>query len=740
MLFPILVAAECQYMRSAITKFVPWRAAIAGGAIAAISACPASGQQVPAPETGTRVVNVGINGDRFRINDAENGFEIMPLGYPAYEPLDPLDSQVEFREQPSGLDIVYTLTNSGTQPARMGTFSFGKLNLGNNITYQDFRHIGEPIVADYNNFAAQAFTYPNDLYSPVWVVRNADYAVSLSLQYPVLDYQHDVRIMMRSTSATADPAVYGPRGWIVEFRFGNVGNENQWARIPREGILPAGESRTYVMSLRVTKTPNDWIRLLVPYRNYFKGMYGAVTYRRDDRPVRPVLMAVEHNISTGNPRGWAGYPNQRPDRYSFRPWMDYIKSEPKWSRVMFWAPTGLYNEQTDLNYPFQFASPWADDAQLASALDPQHGFPSLPTAGMTLGLWWGRALQVSRAWNPSVVEHFDPANRDHREAALREMDIAVQAGATDIGLDTFHTMLTPIWKLYPWLRTLRERYPTVKFCIEPDQCDILHTQAAMFISGWHPQMPADGGIDWSTLSNQHYLADLLNPGHESWGAMSYHVHRAHGVVITPSAMQAQAERIAQLGYVPVMFEDVPDPREVRAKDSWMDSVPHDLLRGSGWNINFNQNVVTRGSDGRMKIVNASGVARPGSAPADSAETLPDASEHSTEPDSTNPPAGNADENPTYAASSSSPTKVVIVRSGEKRKPGAKGSRVGSNGRPSVPTKGSRSSSYPRSRSGQGVSAAALARAGLLGKSMSSVSRAQVQAAIERLSTPSPGAN
>jgi hypothetical protein len=713
--------------------------AVVGAVATVLVAGPVAAQQIPVAETGASVVSFLRNGNKFRLADAESGFEVMPFGYDAYEAMgEGIAVQVDMNPQPSGVDIVYRLTNNGTQPARLGRLPFGKINLGDNITYQEVKHVGQNRAASFATTAAQAYMYPNELYSPVWVMRNANYAVSFSMQYPVLDYKHDVRIMMRSTPGDADPAIYGPRGWQLEFRCANFGDENAQSRITREAYVAAGESRTYVVSIRVTKTPSDWIRTLVPYRNYFKSMYGGVSYRRDDRPIRPLLMAVEHNIAPSNPSGWAGYANQRPDRYTFRPWLDWVKSEPKYSRVMFWAPTGLYDgPAAALNYPYQFASRWADEPSLASALDPQYGFPSIPAAGMTLGLWWGRALQVARTWNPDVMEDFDPTNRDHREMALREMDVAVQSGATEIGLDTFTTVHTPIWKLYPWLRTMRERYPTVKFCIEPVCCDIMHTQAAEFVAGWHELMPRDAAPDWSTIENPHYLADFLNPGHETWGAMSYHMQRAYNIPVTPTMVQAHTERIASYGYIPVMFDDVPDPREVHASTSWMTTVPHDLLPGSGWNVNFNNNMVVRGADGRMKILSdAAPGATPGNAPMGTNAPAPNPG---TNPagnpgdDDDAPPTDMYTEGMSNTADASVPTKTVVVRPSNGSKKPAKAVKGGGGSR--TPARAPTGRGSARSRAGTGVSAAALARAGLLGKSVSSVSRAQVMEAIQRLNTP-----
>ncbi|MBC7772483.1 MAG: hypothetical protein H7210_08325 [Pyrinomonadaceae bacterium] len=710
--------------------------ALAGIAASVLIIGSASAQQIPAAETGPQVIRATRVGNQFELIDVATNFPVMGLGYPFSELMGAgIETTVDFRPQPTGADIAYTLVNNGTVPARMGRFTFGKIDLGPNISYPNFVRIGETKTADINNYAYQGLMYPLGVYSPAWVLQNEQYSVGISIQYPILDYKHDVRVMLGSTSATADPAVYGRRGWFVEFRFSDLGEGRPF---PNPGYMAPGERRTYVVSLRITKNPADWIRTLVPYRNYFRSMYGGVSYRRDPRPIRPVLMALEHLISPNNPNGWNGFSRERPDLYSFRPWVDNIKNNPNYERTMLWAPTGLYDERRDLNYPFQFTSRWLDDPQLASALDQENGFPSVARAGKTLGLWWGRAVQVSRTWNPTGMENFDFNNRDHREMAFREMDVAVQAGATDIGLDTFTPSVSPIWHLYPWIRMLRERYPTIKFCTEPLSCDILHTQAAVFAFGWSLDMPRDGGPNWNTFTNPYYLADFLNPGHETWGAMSYHVHRGLGIVIPPTQGQRDIELIASKGFVPIMMDGVAQPQNIFAAESWTQSVPLDLQRGAGWNTNFTPNMVVRGSDGKMVIVAGSDVpVRPGdlSEPGELPSPTVDGAVPTDAPvaaDAGDPVVEGSSKYATFGdddGNSGVPTP--------KAKPGSKAVKAAAtqNKRLKMAPPSSSRPQASTGKAGSAVSSAALARAGLLGKSSGTFNKNQILRALQRMNEP-----
>lgn len=566
----------------------------------------AQGQQIPPVREGDPMVRTTLENNRLTMVDVENDFSIILPGGLTFSSFAPgITGDVRLQQQPDGFDLVYTFTNTGAQPARLGRLNIGKFNLGQQIQYRDFRHTGEPLRADYTNFSFQSYSYPTQIYSPVWTAYNDQYTVSVSLQYPILDYRHDARLMVGTTPADA-PASHGPRGWYLEYRFANLGGETPQGTLRWPGELPAGETRTYVVSVRVTRNHAEWIRTLVPYRDYYRSMYGSVRYQRDPRPIRPLLVATSHLISQNNPYGFDNYRNRRPDLYGWRPWADFIKEGAgRWSRVMLWSPSGLYNENRNMNFPFEFTTRWLHEERMANVFDEDVGLASVSRSGISLGLWWGRALQVSRGWNSGQWESFDPDNPAHVRACFDEMDLAVRAGATEIGLDTFNPGVTPIWKLVPWLERLQEAYPTVKFCIEPVTNDIMHRLAPTYVLGWTVG-EVNTPEDINDLNNPHYLADLLLPGHESWGAFSYHRHRPRNFPVTPEIVQADMERIAAYGYVPVIYESPIDPTNVRAAESWLDTLPADVLRSSGWNSrNMNPRAVQR-DDGRWVIVSDSG--------------------------------------------------------------------------------------------------------------------------------------
>ena len=74
------------------------------------------------------------------------------------------------------------------------------------------------------------------------------------------------------------------------------------------------------------------------------------------------------------------------------------------------------------------------------------------------------------------------------------------------------------------------------------------------------------------------LADFLLPGHETWcGIQASRVQAFTGARATPRFLAREAETVAALGYVPVVFADLPMSPAVRAAESWRRSVPADLV-------------------------------------------------------------------------------------------------------------------------------------------------------------------
>ncbi len=582
--------------------------------LAAALATPANAQQAPPQETGTPIVSLRYinSGAGFQLVDAADGTMIFDgTGTRIFEFQDPeIEFSTDLRAQPTGFDLVITCSNPTGVTHRLGSFVLGSFMLGQHIQYRDFRYAGKAIDADYLSYVVQAHLYPDSMYSPVWTLSNDRYTVGLSFLYPVLAYRHDVRVGMGSPAASADPR--DPRrGWLMEFRVAAHGDEVGAGVINYSAELSAGESRTYVIAVRVMRNPGEWIRTLTPYRNYFRDLYGGVKYQRDPRPVRPVLISSINDISPQNPNGFGWNNARRPDVFGWRPWVNaMLPLAEQWGRLMIWAPSGLYNRDLGYNYPYQFTSHWLDDPETATATDPVNGLPVVGAA-CELGLWWGFSSRVATVWNPTAadVHPFDPDNPNDVAAGFRELDLAAQAGATCVGLDTFSHYMCPSWKLHRWLRMMKARHPQIKFVVEAVASDILHNEAATYLCGYNFGTP-NGPGDLYPVGTPHYLADFVNPGHEIWIAYFYNHQREYGIAVTPSLVESDARRFASWGYVPLMFEDFIAGPQDQAAESWLNTVPQDLQQSVQWNTRYNRAMAVRDADGRLTIIAGSEAPRP----------------------------------------------------------------------------------------------------------------------------------
>ncbi len=496
--------------------------------------CPALADDVPPLETGPAEVTSHLISGKLEIRDARNGLGIVvptaPIlsGFP-----DTVQTSIDMHSQPTGVDLVITAHNTSNAAATLGHISAGIIKLGNDIESFDFNATSDPLHLNMFTFHAPAYNYPNDMYSPVFVLRNSSYAVGVSLQYPMLEYKHDVVTSLNNPHDISPGA--GPItpedgfGWYAMFWLGNpiAPITARWA------TLAPGETRTYVMSVRVTRNPQEWQTTLLPYRDYFRAHYGGVKYTRDTTPIVGTQLADESLVSSANPFGFGT--QQRPDLNGWGPTKATLLSQyPTWPTIMLASPSGLYQHHSERNYPYQFTTHWNATPRLAEVYNTTNGLPSLVAAGKQLGLWWGRSCEVSTEWDTANYELFDPDNPAHAQASLAEMDGAARAGATLVGLDTFMTSLTPVWKQYAWIQLLEQRYPNIKFCTETSSCDIMHTLAPTFVPGWcraFSSRPASID-DLIIIRHANYLCDFINPGHETWGQLSYQEQRGCGLALS----------------------------------------------------------------------------------------------------------------------------------------------------------------------------------------------------------------
>jgi len=298
---------------------------------------------------------------------------------------------------------------------------------------------------------------------------NEDYAVSVSLLYPIMEYKHDALVRIIKSGGTFK----GPsetRGWIVAFDFQNLPSSDRYTKLAYEAMLRPGEEHKYILAVRAMRreqkatNPNDtqeWMETLRPYRDYFQSMYGGVQYTRHPKPVHGRELANISAIGYQNPRGLLGGVN-RPDRVGFAGIAQDIAKPNGYSREMLWAPSGVNKQHQNLNFPSQFTLGWLDIEKMRTATDSV-GLPRIKQSGKELGLWWGRSAEFTERWDAAASVPLNPNNPVHMATVYRQLDLARDAGATSIGLDDFVHHKMPIWEQVPYLKLLQRRYPQMTF-------------------------------------------------------------------------------------------------------------------------------------------------------------------------------------------------------------------------------------------------------------------------------------
>jgi uncharacterized membrane protein YgcG len=537
----------------------------------ALAASAATAQQVPAPETGPTRVNSRLVDNSLEMRDAATGaYIIAAQQHPLVQHLPAgVTSDLTLQQQPTGADVIVTLTNTTSEPKRGGTLTVGIMNLGQNVEYFDFRTRTTPRAITPGQTAGGM--YPDDLYSPLTVVRNGQLAIGVSIQYPVMDYKHDLYMVVGSPAgSTTGPA---GRGWMVSYQTANFGGETYYNKIANSLLIPPGESRTYVMSVRVTREVDKWVTTLTPYRNYFRSMYGGVQYRRNTNPVRGYTCASDVNLSAANPFGFLEA--SRPDLRGYATTVAEL-NRVQAPTVMVWALSGLQRHNRDRNLPYLVASPLRNHPKLASAFDPVTGFQAVPRSGRELGIWWGYASLITRQWDTPEATFFDPTIQEHYDLALREMQAMYDMGARVIGLDTFCHRITPIWKGIPWMHNMKARFDGIRFVTEPSMCDIMHLVAATWVNGYElapGEVPATVQ-DIYAIKGPDILADFLVPGHETWAGIGYDVHkRFFNIDPSPAYIINDLRRLAAWGYTPVVYESINLPTDLTPANSWETSLP-----------------------------------------------------------------------------------------------------------------------------------------------------------------------
>lgn len=508
------------------------------------AAPPAASQTAEPLELATRFTTTVAN-PGFSITDTRDGSKVTAANAAAKADSAGVTVQTELIPRRNGLDARFTLSNTTASPVPLGALTLGPIAMPAAIDWMNPR-----LAADFGPLKwpnTGSFNYPLSGYSPVLVARAPDFTIGASLLYSADLWDHAVDAALTSAPVASSIAP-DKRAW--QFRFS----------LP--GTLPPGESRTYTIALRLVPANTPWIATLWPYRDFFTSRYGSVQYPRDPSPVAGRNAAFTEAIdAAANPRGFSGQ-RLRPDVNGFRPWAEQLRRAAPlgYPRVMFWNPAGLYARNQDLNFPFTFVS-GIQSMPLASATASELASVSSPS--LALGLWWGNSTRIMRGWDQPGAEPLDIDNPRHRDAAFAELDAAVALGARLIGLDAF-TLPTPAAQRR-WLADLQARAPGVRFITESNACDLTHLAAPTF-------------LHFDQSPRPHLLADLLLPGHETWGMVTFESLKRPGKAPKDEDMQLALRRAAALGYTVVVFEPLRAFPDMTAAESWTRTIPAWLTR------------------------------------------------------------------------------------------------------------------------------------------------------------------
>jgi len=443
--------------------------------------------------------------------------------------------RVQVEPAESGFDLLVELHNPGQASAEAGEIVVGGFRFGPQVRWRDFRHDGKALRFDAKDrpFFSAAYLYPQQQYSPVAVLHGESATVGVAALYDAVETRSSVRVQLRRPGGP-----YTRGGWNWEIGFTLLDE------------LQPGQSMSRRLTVRFARPGEPWTKTLEPYRDFFRARFGGVRYRRDGRAVAGVPLAQRTALSRDNPFGYV-HGDRRPDIHGWDPWARELEklAAMGYARIMLWAPTGLFKNNVELNYPFLFASPMRQRPMMRVSL---RRLRALAEGPVELGLWWGRSQQVMFGWDDRHWELLDPDDPEHRRRAFAELDAALEAGAEMIGLDAFAYM--PIDKAARWLDELIARAPQTTFVVEPATADVLHLRAPMWVNG-------------TQVRERNEWADYLLPGNEIWAGVRYDVlEKQAGRRLDARQRLREARRLADLGYTPVVFapQTVPGAGSLRA--------------------------------------------------------------------------------------------------------------------------------------------------------------------------------
>ena len=465
-------------------------------------------------------------------------------------------AEAKVTKTPNGFDIVWTVSNPTGTDAAVPELRLPLMDLGDEIVAMDFYRSGWPQrLTQRGPHTSMMGVYPGTLYAPVSVLMTTRLAIGITVQYPVLEYRHECALGIEAA---------GEGRWQLRLLLGGKLGEGV-GTIRRSAKVPAGQTRTWTITVRATADPMRWLDTLEPYRQFFRSTYGGVQYHRDARSIRGVIPAFGHRQSEGNPSGWIEAAH-RPDQHGYAGIVRVVlHALQQADRVILWAPSGRAFDHRVLNLPFRFTSHWIDGDPQSPLSDAPELLRRMPLgAKQQWGLWWGHSMQSTPAWDTLPQTPLNLNDDMQRSLFLSELEGAVDAGAVLVGLDEFTTGHVGEWDRVIWLTQLQEAAPGITFCSEGMSSDILHRLAPTWLDLYRAKPDRFGGT--LMIRGPFLLADWLLPGHETWAGMLF--DRSSDPALHADAIRAEESRMAVIrgvardGYIPVVFADLPVRRVI----------------------------------------------------------------------------------------------------------------------------------------------------------------------------------
>ncbi|MCF7853231.1 MAG: hypothetical protein K9N51_00415 [Candidatus Pacebacteria bacterium] len=387
--------------------------------------------------------------------------------------------EVKLEAIPEGCLLHYTVVNQTDKPVKTPAMTVGGIAMprdGSRIieTWQNVRF--QDVKGSQSTRLPGRRIYPAMTYAPVTGVHHGDLFVGSALMYKLLEMQIDITVDYdyREQDGT----------WTLIYNTA-VAAKN-YTEVPGPVTLAAGETYRFTLSVGVAR-PTAWVTAYRPYRDFFSATYGGTSYYKSVEPIYAQAASVGTLLSDNNPRGFtrgsAGDGEGRLDEEGWTGFPEYVKKQVMdrgFRRMMIWNVTGLYRKHRGASMTWEIGSEWTEE--MLATKDEFSKAAEL----VEMGLWWGRATAVSGGFDTGRRHAVNPDNPKDMQACYRELDPLYRMGVRLIGLDATHRGAYPGMKGWTpsgitvyreWLPKLKQRYPGMRFLIEPAAPDFLHTLA-----------------------------------------------------------------------------------------------------------------------------------------------------------------------------------------------------------------------------------------------------------------------